>query len=158
MITANLDLTHGILDLRHPTQRFMLINIGSLAAFFPMPYKAVYSSTKRFLLNFTLALREEIKDFGDALILCPAGLPTHSASIEKMQAQGFWGRVTMSDTSRIARRTIDLALKGRAVYIPGVLNQALAWLGMCLPPTILAHFLAKRWSSDRIISAAEKTP
>ncbi len=145
IIGANLDLTHGVLALRDPEQRFMLVNIGSLSAFFPMPFKATYSSSKRFLVNFTLALREEIKDFGDALILCPAGLPTHTESMGKAQAQGFWGRATMMETKLVARRTIDLALKGRAVYVPGVLNRLLAGLGTLLYSGGIARFLGRRW-------------
>lgn len=158
MITANLDLTHGVLALRQPDQRFWLVNVGSLAAFFPMPYKAVYSSTKRFLLNFTLALREEMKDYGNALILCPAGLPTHAASIEKMKAQGFWGRATMSDTAAVARRTLDLVQQGRAVYVPGALNQMLAWISGWLPSAWLTGYLGRRWRSGKILQAVEKTP
>lgn len=156
MITANLDVTHGVLGLRQPDQYFLLINAGSLAAFFPMPYKAVYSSVKRFLLNFTLAIRQEMCDFGNALIFCPAGLPTHAVSIEKMKAQGLWGRITMSDTETVAPRAIDLALKGRAVYVPGFINLLLAWLGGALPPALLSALLARRWRSEKILSAVEK--
>ena len=158
MITANLEITHAVLALRQPDTRFMLVNVGSLAAFFPMPYKAVYSSTKRFLLNFTLALREEMKDFGNALILCPAGLPTHAASIEKMKAQGFWGRATMSDTAVVARRTLDLVQRGRAVYVPGAVNQLFAWLSGWLPPSLLTAYLGRRWRSGNILDAVEKSP
>ncbi len=158
MITANLDLTHGVLALRQPDTRFLLVNVGSLAAFFPMPYKAVYSSTKRFLLNFTLALREEMKDYGNALIVCPAGLPTHAASIEKMKAQGFWGRATMSDTAVVARRTLDLVLQGRAVYVPGTVNQLFTWLSGWLPPTLLTAYLGRRWRSGKILEAVDKSP
>ena len=156
IITANLDLTHQLLQMCDPTRRFMLINIGSLAAFFPMPYKATYSSSKRFLLNFSLALREEIKDFGDVLILCPAGLPTHAESQRKMKAQGFWGRATMTDTTRVARLAIDRALKGRALYVPGLLNPLLACLGALLPASLLTRFLGRRWQARQGWAAVDE--
>ena len=41
---------------------FRIINVASLAAFYPMPYKATYAASKRFLLDFSLALREELAD------------------------------------------------------------------------------------------------
>ena len=55
---------------------FRLINVCSLAGFFPMPYKATYAASKRFLLDFSRALREEIKSFGTVTALCPSGMPT----------------------------------------------------------------------------------
>jgi short-subunit dehydrogenase len=145
IIAANLDLTHSLLALRDPQQRFLLVNVGSLAAFFPMPFKATYSSAKRFLVNFTLALREEMRDFGNALILCPAGLPTHAESLGKAKAQGFWGQATMMDTALVAHRTIDLALKGRALYVPGIPSRLLAGLGSLFYSPGVARFLGKRW-------------
>ena len=54
-LEAGIDLTHAILQQRDESQRFMLINVASLGGFYPMPYKAVYSSTKRFIINFSLA-------------------------------------------------------------------------------------------------------
>lgn len=157
-IAANLDLTHGILSMRDTTHRFLLINVGSLAAFFPMPFKATYSSSKRFLLNFSYALREEIKDFGNVLILCPAGLPTHAESRRKMEAQGFWGKATMMETSLVARQTLKYVLKGKALYVPGVLNRLLALLGSFLPAGLLTRFLGKRWRSEKIATAAQNKP
>lgn len=145
MISANLDLTHSLLALRDPTRRFLLVNVGSLAAFFPMPFKATYSSAKRFLVNFTLALREEMQGYGTAIILCPAGLPTHAESLGKANAQGFWGRATMMETNLVARRTMDLALRGKAVYVPGILNRLLAGLGTVLYSEGVARFLGRRW-------------
>ncbi len=158
IIAANLDMTHGILSMRDTTRRFLLVNVGSLAAFFPMPFKATYSSAKRFLLNFSFALREEIKGFGNVLILCPAGLPTHAESRRKMDAQGFWGKATMMETSLVAHHTLEYVLKGKALYVPGWLNRLLAVLGLLLPAGLLTRFLGKRWRSEKIVTAAQNKP
>jgi uncharacterized protein len=145
IIEANLDLTHAVLTLHDPQRRFMLINIGSLAAFFPMPYKGIYSSSKRFLLQFSLALRQEIKDFGSVTILCASGMPTNAESKRKISAQGFWGKISMQDPQMVAHRTIDQALKGKAIYIPGILNQVLAGLGSTIPLGLVTSYIANRW-------------
>jgi len=47
---------HRIMNLRDSDQHFMLINVRSLAAYFPMPYKAGYAAFKRMLLDFSLAM------------------------------------------------------------------------------------------------------
>jgi short-subunit dehydrogenase len=145
LIEAMVDLSHTILNLRDPEQRFMLINISSLAGFFPMPYKATYSAAKGFIKGFSRALREEIKSFGNVLVVTPAGLPTTDESRRKIHAQGIWGKMTAMDTKIVARRTIDLALQERAVYVPGLLNRLLARMGMILPDTIVTDFIGKRW-------------
>ncbi len=91
------DLTHEILVMRDETSRFLLINVSSLAAFFPMPYKVLYAATKRFILNFSLALRKEIETFGNVTVLCPGGLPPNSEAMKKIFLQGFWGKMTAHD-------------------------------------------------------------
>jgi len=145
LIEATVDMTHAILKLRDPDHRFLLVNISSLAALFPMPYKATYAASKRFLIDFTLAIREEISDYGTAMVVCPAGLPTHAESIRKLKAQGFWGKITTTDTQFAAQRIIEYALKGKAIYIPGFVNLALLFLGSLLPLPLVAKYIGNRW-------------
>jgi len=145
IIVASTDLTHAVLSLRDPSQRFMLINVCSLAAFFPMPYKVVYSSSKRYLLQFTLALGEEIREFGTATALCPGGLPTTPEIRRKNAAQGFFGKLTTMEPQCVARRTIDLALRGRRIYVPGFFNLVISGLGGLLPLPLVLRYIGKRW-------------
>ncbi len=146
-VESTVDMTHAILELRAADRRFMLINVCSLAAFFPMPYKATYSASKRFLVEFSRAIHEEIRDFGSVTALCPNGLPTTAMSMRKISAQGFWGKITMMKVETVAHKTIDYALRGKAVYIPGFLNCVLQWLGMLIPPSLVAKYIGNRWRS-----------
>ncbi len=126
----------------------MLINVCSLAAFFPMPYKALYAASKRFLLDFTISLGEEISGFGSTTALCPAGLPTNPQVMRAIFAQGFWGKMTTVDLRQVTHLTIESALKGRKVVIPGWINLWLQKMGLLLPPIVLAHLLGKRWKQS----------
>ncbi|MEI8132627.1 MAG: SDR family NAD(P)-dependent oxidoreductase [Leptolinea sp.] len=146
-VEATVDMSHEIIKLRDPDKKFMLINVCSLAAISPMPYKATYAATKRFLLDFSRAIREEIIDFGTVTALCPAGLPTTPETMERIFAQGFWGKITAEDTRQVARRTIDHALKGHAVYIPGWINQVMQLLGSFLPVSVTTKLVGNRWRS-----------
>ncbi len=145
LIEAMVDLSHAALNLRDPSRRFLLINISSLAGYYPMPYKATYSAAKGFIQRFSRALREEIKPFGNVLVVSPAGLPTHSESRRKIAAQGLWGRLTVMNTKVVARRTIERALAEKASYVPGLLNQVLAWLASVVPDSLIIQFIGKRW-------------
>jgi short-subunit dehydrogenase len=149
-IESTLDVTHTLLDRVSPGQPLHIITVSSLAAFYPMPVKATYAASKRFLLDFFMALRDEIKEYGSTVtILCPAGMPTTPGSIEGIQAQGLMGHLTTSDVGKVAAKTIDSALRGKAIVIPGFLNQVLQFLGSLLPPVSIASLVGNRWRSAR---------
>ena len=129
---------------------FRIINVASLAAFSPMPAKATYAASKRFLLDFSLALREEVRELGATVtVLCPAGMPTTADCIHAIEAQGWLGQITTQDTGSVASETLNRALKGRALYIPGAINQALRLLGSLVPASFAAALVGSRWSAAR---------
>lgn len=158
-IEGNLEITHALLERRDPRHIFRIINVGSLAGFYPMPVKATYAASKRFLLDFSIAMREELRPQGVTVtILCPAGMPTTAGCIQGIEAQGIMGQLTTQDIGAVAAGTLDQALKGRAVYIPGLLNQLLWLLGSLVPPVILAKLIGKRWLDAQTKSAPEAIP
>jgi uncharacterized protein len=157
-LLANMDMTHEILQLRDPGQTFRLINVCSMAGYYPMPFKATYAATKRFLLDFSLALREEIKGFGTVTALCPGGMPTTEACMRAIFAQGFWGWATTVDPQRVAESTLYYALRGRAVYIPGAANRLLRWISALVPTAMKVHFVAARWRKAQSEIAARAIP
>ena len=111
-----------------------------------MPVKAVYAASKRFLLDLSIALNQELKPSGVTVTaLCPAGMPTRPDCIELIKAQGLMGQITTRNVGDVAARTVDLALKGRTVYIPGFVNQVLWFAGSMIPPKVLAALINRRW-------------
>ena len=157
-LLANMDMTHEILQLRDPENTFHLINVCSMAGFYPMPYKATYAATKRFLLDFSLALREEIKGFGTVTALCPGGMPTTEACMRAIFAQGFWGWATTFDPQKMAESTLGYALRGKAVYVPGAANKVLQWLSVLVPTSLKVRYVAARWQKAQTSGAANALP
>lgn len=154
-IEATVEMTRRSLGFRDPARTYHILNVCSLAGFYPMPVKAVYAASKRFLLDFSLALRQELHSQNvEVLALCPAGMPTTLDCMDKILAQGFMGRVTTLNTGDVAHRSIDLALAGRAMYIPGFINQLLQVLGGMLPPLLLAQLIDRRWKKSAKKTAA----
>lgn len=147
-VEATLTVTHTALQYRNFLKPFRIINVASLAAFYPMPVKATYAASKRFLLDFSLALREELKGLGATVtVLCPAGMPTTRECIRAIDAQGWMGQVTTVDTGRVAFQTVESAMAGKAVVIPGSVNRTLQVLGGMLPPQWVAALVGKRWKA-----------
>jgi uncharacterized protein len=149
-IEGTLDMTHALLDFRDSLNTFRIVNVASLAAFSPMPVKATYAASKRFLLDFSLALREEVRDQNATVtVLCPAGMPTNAECIQGIEAQGWIGQVTTCDVGRVANETINAVLAGRAVVIPGLVNRVLQRAGGMLPSSLLARLIGSRWKAAR---------
>jgi short-subunit dehydrogenase len=148
-VESTLDTTYAILNLREPQKWFRLINVCSLAAYNPMPYKAVYAASKRFLLDFSAALREEIRPFGTVTALCPAGMPTTPENMRAIFAQGFWGKVTTVDQETVARQTVDAALRGKPLCIPGWINRLIQAGSSLLPASLTVKIIESRWKNSR---------
>jgi len=120
--------------------------VSSLAAMQPMPLKATYAASKRFLLDFSCALRQEMKTANtNILTLCPAGLVTTNKTMSAIAAQGIIGHVTTFGLEKLTKRTIDKVLSGRQLYIPGALNHVISVAGKMLPRKIIVKLLYHRW-------------
>lgn len=149
-IESTVEMTHALLRLRDTTETFRVINVASLAAFYPMPYKAVYAASKRFLLDFSLALSAELAGQGVTVTaLCPAGLPTTPACIAAIEAQGVMGQLTTQNIGAVVTGALDAALSDRPVYVPGWINRLLRALGSLVPPALIAGLVNRRWKAAR---------
>jgi short-subunit dehydrogenase len=121
---------------RHP-QAFVL-NVASMAAFFPMPFMPVYGPSKTFVLNFSLALREEMSDTPVSVsVLCPNGIRTNQECRQKIEAHGLIGRMVSMDPDQVAARAIKGMFAGKSVIVPGFINQVIALVGKHTPRSIV---------------------
>ena len=149
-IEAVLDMTKEALLCRDTSKKLTIINVSSLAAYQPMPLKAMYAASKRFLLDFSLALKQEIRDLNASItILCPAGMPTNDECIECIKSQGVVGLLTTIDVGRVAYLTLNAALKGKTIVCPGFINRFACFLIHLLPPSVTAKIVYKRWMTTR---------
>jgi len=147
---ATLRITHAILKRRRPGRPFTIVFVSSLASMFPMPLKATYAASKRFLLDFAVSLRQELKKENvNVLTLCPGGMVTTQQAMASIMAQGFWGNATTNPLEKVARNTVKRALAGKVIYVPGILNQVLALLGKVMPRPLVAAIVYRRWNEAR---------
>ena len=144
---ATLRITHAILSRRREGNPFYLLFTSSLASMYPMPLKATYAASKRFLLDFSVALREELKDQGvQVLALCPGGLATTKEAMSGIAAQGFWGGATTNPLELVAAKTVSRLQHRGGIYIPGAVNRTLNFCGKFLPRRWVAAAIYQRWN------------
>lgn len=145
---ATLRITHAIMKRRRPGKPFTIVFVSSLASMFPMPLKATYAASKRFLVDLATSLRQELKrEDVNILTLCPGGMVTTQETLLSIKAQGFWGNVTTNPLEAVARKTIDLALSGKSLYIPGKFNRMISLLGKIIPRPWIAAVVYRRWNN-----------
>lgn len=148
-VEATVDVTRELVARRDRSRRFVLVTVCSLAAATPMPYKATYAASKRFLLDFSLALREELGDEARVTALCPAGLPTSPASVRGIFSQGVLGRVSAVSPGQAATAAFAAADAGRAICVPGTVNRALYTLASLAPTRVAVWAVGRRWGRAR---------
>lgn len=157
-IESTVEITRSVLEYRDLLRPLRMITVSSLAAYYPMPEKALYAASKRFLLDFSLALREELKSVGGTVtVLCPAGMPTTELTIKAIDAQGFMGRITTKNVGFVAYKAVNHAMKGHAVYVPGIVNRIIRFLGNLVPPVVVSRIIGWRWSSAHRKNGKNKT-
>ncbi|MBT2407891.1 MULTISPECIES: SDR family oxidoreductase [unclassified Streptomyces] len=153
-IVSLVDLTHELLPGMLARGRGSVINVASTAAFQPTPYFAVYGASKTFVLNFSLALRQEYRRRGiRVLALCPGPVETGFFDVIGTRKAAVTGAFSLPEpVVRSALRALDA---DRAYITPGLSNAVNAHLAPRRPRTLVAA-IAERLS--RGVRDAHKTP
>lgn len=110
--------------------RGYVLNVASTAAFQPGPLMAIYYATKAYVLSFSEALHEELREQGVRVTaLCPGYTETEFATRAAGQHkprlfQGFMG---LGDARQVAEEGYRALKRGRARVIPGWRHRLGAW-------------------------------
>jgi uncharacterized protein len=113
-----------------------IINIASLAGFFPGPGMAVYFASKAYVLSLSEALARELAPHGVRVTcICPGPVPTEfqaRAGLYESQSP-FLSR----SAEQIARDAYDALMAGQRVAVPGVGNKIAAVLPRIMPRALV---------------------
>jgi uncharacterized protein len=103
-----------------------IMNVASTAAFQPGPTMAVYFATKAYVLSFSQALNNEVRDKGlTVTALCPGSTESgfHAAAISDNRELK---ERRLPSSRQVAEYGYNAMMKGRAIAIPGLKNQLMA--------------------------------
>lgn len=128
--------------LKHPDK--FILNLSSLEARLPLPYKAIYTGTKNFVYAFSLAIAQELK-FSNlkVSVLCPGPVLTNPEGLSRINAHGSRSKLLMMYPDQVARIAIRNLLKGKQVIVPGFLNAIFFKLGSILPVGMKMNLLER---------------
>ena len=120
------ELAHAVLPAMIERGSGAILNVASTAAFQPGPGMAVYFATKAFVLSFSEALHEEVKQYGVVVsALCPGPTATEFGEVAGFGASNLLDKIA-ADSASVVRAGLAGVAKGKAVIIPGVMNKSTA--------------------------------
>mgnify|MGYP001061013149 CR=1 FL=1 len=121
-----------------------ILNISSMAAFFPLQKKQVYGATKAYLVSFSKSLGKELKkDNISVTTICPGGLNTTSRLCYQNRMVGWLTRESVLNPEDAAKIAIKGMFDKKGVIVPGFINKCLMLLDKLLPEFI-KDYLANR--------------
>ena len=104
-----------------------IMNVASIAAFQPGPKMAVYSATKAYVLSFSQAICNEVRDQGVTVTaLCPGATQSGFQKAASMQDSKIFNNGNLPSSQEVAAYGYDAMIKGKSVAISGFLNNFMA--------------------------------
>jgi short-subunit dehydrogenase len=120
-----------------------IINVASAAAFQPTPFMAVYGATKAFVVSFTEALDEEVRDQGvRALAFCPGPVATDFGR-NSGTGDRFHTVPGELDADAAAAAALEQLEAHEVVRVPGPLNRVATTLSQLLPRSLVRRLSAQ---------------
>lgn len=147
-VTALTDLSCAAAKVMIPKRRGAIINVASTAAFQAVPYMNVYAATKAYVLSFTEALAEELKEYGiRVMALCPGPTQTEFHAVAGVREEDARGPLMMS-AAECVRIGLDDFERGKQLSITGAANK-LIMFGSRIAPRRLAIKAAGKMMKPR---------
>lgn len=113
-----------------------IMNVTSIAGFHASPTLAVYASSKGYILSFTEALAEELRNTNVcATAFCPGSTDTHMVVDyygEEMKESALASLMMMS-TEEVAAAGYKACMSGEVIAVPGMVNTIFNALGRMQP-------------------------
>ncbi len=106
-----------------------ILNVASLAAFFPGPLFSSYYASKSYVLRLSQGINEELKKEKSKVsisVLCPGPVHTEFESVAGVsfgKGTEKAGKSVILESSYVAKYAVDKMLKGKEVIIPGALMK-----------------------------------
>jgi short-subunit dehydrogenase len=140
---AIVELTYSLLPRMLERRQKGIINISSTAGFQPIPFASVYSATKAFLTAFSLALEQELRSAGVAVVtVCPGRLQKNRNDESDQPARRKWAGIYQSP-DEVVEDALQVLTNGGGLTVPGALNKFSVFAQRLIPRSLVLRLVAK---------------
>ncbi|MDD5582470.1 MAG: SDR family NAD(P)-dependent oxidoreductase [Candidatus Marinimicrobia bacterium] len=145
-------LSYAALKTMVDAKKGILINVASLAGFFPYPNHTLYSATKTFLINFSESLGVRYKNDGIHIVaVCPGMTMTNFHTRMGLDARKVYKIIGLEKAltpEQVVKNTISCINHRKYVCIPGFHNRFLR-TGSRMIPRKLLYKIMSTWIEKR---------
>lgn len=104
-----------------------IMNVASTAAFQPGPTMAVYCASKAYVLSFSEAVDNEVREFGISVTsLCPGATESGFFTAAAMEESNLVKGKKLPSSKEVAEYGYTAMMKGQTVAIQGLMNYIMA--------------------------------
>jgi uncharacterized protein len=127
-----------------------VLNVGSVASFEPGPLAAVYHASEAYILSFSEALAEELKDTNVKItVICPGPTDTDFFRKANMEDIKPHEKGAVMEPQEVANIGYEALLKGELVVIPGLGNKLTAAAHKFVPASVQAKKNRKYYEGQK---------
>jgi len=145
-ITALAVLTRLLLPGMIKQKHGRILNVSSVSGFAPLPLMSVYAASKSFVLSFSEALSEELRDTGVSVTcLCPGPTKTNFAHSARLDPNNHIARTRVSPQA-VAKYGQRAMMAGTPVAVPKIGNRLLTSVVYRLLPRFLVRRIVRHYN------------
>ena len=143
-VTALTRLTKLFLPPMVKRRSGRVMNVASTAAFQPGPLMAVYYATKAYVLSFSEAIAEELRNTGVTVTaLCPGATATGFAETAQISNTRLFQKLGVANPVDVARYGYKAMMRGDRVAIPGWRDKLMIQSERFAPRTLVTAIARK---------------
>ncbi|MEY8337239.1 SDR family NAD(P)-dependent oxidoreductase [Lachnospiraceae bacterium 62-35] len=130
-------VTHVVLPFISDHSR--IIQFASAAAFLPQPKFAVYAATKAFVLSYSRALNEELRQRDICVTaVCPGPVKTEFFDIAETTGKiPLYKKLAMAKPERVVKKAVSDSCMGKSISVYGFLMKLFFILSKVMPHKLL---------------------
>ena len=149
-------MTKRFLRLRDQSQRNLILNVSSVAAFVPGPAVSVHFATRAHLFSFSIALHDEFRGT-DVQVSCLCPGPTRTAffgraGMKQVRLASGWPMQLM-EAEDVAAAGYRALKAGKRFVVPGLRNRMFSLAARMAPRSIATQFT--RWIMQEVPGGPE---
>ncbi len=134
-----------------------ILNMGSMGAFFFMPFKEVYVATKSFLISFTRSLQFSLSKTSVSMtVLCPGSVNSNSRLKEIHANMKGVAKRSVLDPHEVAEEGLNALFRKEKIWVPGRVNRLLLLLNKIMPVGIKNAIIRKEMNRQEALKTAKE--